>query len=113
MQISELRLKKNEDRRLRAGHLWIYSNEIDTQSTPLKRFTPGEEVRVIAHDHTCLGISYVNPHSLISARIFSRDPKARLTQDFISERIKQALSLRERLYSKPYYRLIFGESDGL
>ena len=26
-------LKKNEDRRLRAGHLWVYSNEVDTAKT--------------------------------------------------------------------------------
>ncbi len=26
----ELRLKPREDRRLRAGHLWVYSNELDT-----------------------------------------------------------------------------------
>jgi 23S rRNA (cytosine1962-C5)-methyltransferase len=28
-------------------------------------------------------------------------------------RLKVALSLRERLYSKPFYRLVYGESDGL
>src|ERR1700722_18855163 len=36
-----LRLKRNEDRRLHAGHLWIFSNEVDTQQTPLTKFKPG------------------------------------------------------------------------
>jgi 23S rRNA (cytosine1962-C5)-methyltransferase len=31
----------------------------------------------------------------------------------IEHRLKVALALRERLYSAPYYRLVFGESDGL
>ena len=32
--LPELRLKKNEDRRLRAGHAWVHSNEVDTKKTP-------------------------------------------------------------------------------
>ncbi len=33
-----LRLKKGTDRRLRGGHLWIYSNEVDIAATnPLAR----------------------------------------------------------------------------
>ena len=63
-----LRLKRNEDRRLHAGHLWIFSNEVDTQQTPLTQFKPGELVRVLAHNDRALGLAYVNPKSLISAR---------------------------------------------
>ena len=33
-------LKKGEDRRLRAGHLWVFSNEIDVKRSPLVSFTP-------------------------------------------------------------------------
>jgi len=33
--------------------------------------------------------------------------------DWLTTRIRAALALRERLYSKPYYRLVYGESDGL
>lgn len=108
-----IRLKKNEDRRLRAGHLWVYSNEIDVKSTPLKNLIPGQEVRIEAHDKTFLGIAYVNPHSLIAARVFSRKNDERLTLSFLMERIQSAYILRSRLYTKPYYRLIFSESDGL
>ena len=39
-----LRLRPNEERRLLAGHLWIYSNEVDTGSTPLTGFQPGERL---------------------------------------------------------------------
>ena len=106
-----LRLKRNEDRRLHAGHLWIFSNEIDTQQTPLKKFEPGELVRVLAHNDRALGLAYVNPKSLISARLLStwKIPDAA----WFAARIRVALALRERLYPDPYYRLVYGESDGL
>ena len=29
-QLPALRLKRNEDRRLHAGHLWIFSNEVES-----------------------------------------------------------------------------------
>lgn len=113
MQPAKLYLKKNEDRRLRAGHLWIYSNEIDTHITPLKNFNPGDEVEVIAHDKTFLGMAYINPHSLITGRLFSREKNVSLDLTLFCQRIESALLLRQRLYDKPYYRLLFGESDGL
>ena len=38
-----LRLKRNEDRRLNAGHLWVFSNEVDTRQTPLGKFAAGDK----------------------------------------------------------------------
>ncbi|HXP25923.1 MAG TPA: hypothetical protein VN891_09075, partial [Steroidobacteraceae bacterium] len=67
-QLPALRLKRNEDRRLHAGHLWIFSNEVDTGQTPLPKFKAGELVRVLAHNDRALGLAYVNPQSLIAAR---------------------------------------------
>ena len=46
-----LRLKKNEERRLKAGHLWVYSNEIDIEQTPLKEFSPGTMARIEDRDY--------------------------------------------------------------
>ncbi len=108
-----LKLKKGEDRRIRAGHCWIYSNEIDTKLTPLKMFAPGQEVLVEAHDKTILGIAYINPHSLIAARIISRDPRDRLNIDFFRKKIQDALYLRTTYFDRPYYRLVFSEGDYL
>jgi len=110
-ELPALRLKRNEDRRLHAGHLWIFSNEVDTQQTPLAKFKPGELVRVLAHNDRALGLAYVNPQSLISARLLESwsIPDAA----WLANRIRAAQSLRERLYAEPYYRLVYGESDGL
>jgi 23S rRNA (cytosine1962-C5)-methyltransferase len=110
-QLPVLRLKRNEDRRLHAGHLWVFSNEVDTQQTPLPKFKAGELVRVLAHNDRALGLAYVNPKSLISARLLQTwtMPDAA----WFAARIRVALALRERLYADPYYRVVYGESDGL
>lgn len=106
-----LRLKKNADRRLKAGHLWLYSNEIDIAATPLKDFEPGAQAVIEAANGKPMGIAYVNPHSLICARIVSRDVDVRLDRSLLVHRFKQALSLRARMFAKPFYRLVHGEGD--
>ena len=110
-QLPALRLKRNEDRRLHAGHLWIFSNEVDTGQTPLPKFKAGELVRVLAHNDRALGLAYVNPQSLIAARLLEtwKIPDTA----WLAARMRTAMALRERLYPKPYYRLVYGESDGL
>ncbi len=108
-----LRLKRNEDKRLRAGHVWVYSNEVDVAATPLSGFESGQMVQVQDAAGRALGAAYVNPHSLICARLFSRDPQQGLHKSFIVHRLNVALSLRERVFAQPFYRLVYGESDGL
>lgn len=106
-----LRLNKNADRRLKAGHLWIYSNEVNVKETPLTAFKAGEAVIVEAANGKPMGVAYVNPHSLICARVMSRDPSMRVDRSLLVHRFKQALSLRERVFDKPFYRLVHGEGD--
>jgi 23S rRNA (cytosine1962-C5)-methyltransferase len=113
VSLPPLRLRKNEDRRLRAGHLWVFSNEIDVERTPLVTFHPGDEVEVQDARGAPLGVGYVNPRSLIAARLVSRDRDARLDRALLKRRLTRALSLREMLFDRPFYRLAYGESDGL
>ena len=113
MSFPVLKLKRGEDRRLRAGHLWIFSNEVDTAATPLTAFEPGAAVQVLSDRDQFLGFAYVNPRTLIAARIIGRDAAYPLDASLIVHRLRVALALRERLYREPYYRLVFGESDGL
>lgn len=113
MDYPALYLKKNEERRLRQGHLWIYSNEVDNQRSPLSAFSPGQQVTVIANDGKPLGMAYVNPHSLICGRLYSRKAGQALDRSLLVHRLNVALSLRERLFEQPSYRLVYGESDGL
>src|ERR1700733_10558650 len=106
-----LRLKRGEERRLRAGHLWIFSNEVDNEATPLAHFTAGAAVHVRSHSDHFLGVAYVNPHALICARIVGTDPAQALGRGLIIERLRVAVALRERLGAARFGRLVFGESD--
>ena len=108
-----LRLKDRADRRLKAGHLWIYSNEVDTKTSPLKSFEAGEPVIIENAKCKAIGTGYVNPNTLICARLVSRDAKYLLDKSLLVHRIKVALSLRELMFDKPFYRLVFGDSDNL
>jgi len=113
MSYPELFLKKNEDRRLRQGHLWVFSNEVDCQRSPLEQFAVGDLVLVNDHGGKALGLAYINPNALICARLLSRKPNIKIGESFFKARLTQALQLRERLFDKPFYRLVFAESDGL
>jgi 23S rRNA (cytosine1962-C5)-methyltransferase len=108
-----LYLKKGEDARLRGGHLWVFSNEIDVARSPLSGFEPGDACAILDHHGKPLGVGYVNPNSLIAARLVARGMDHALDRSLFVHRLNVALALRERLYDAPYYRLVFGDSDGL
>lgn len=111
MSLPSLRLKANADRRLRAGHLWVYSNEIDVAATPLNLFQPGDQAVLEAAGGKALGIVAMSPNNLICARLLSRDVKHVLDKSLLVHRLNVALSLRERLFDTPHYRLVYGDSD--
>ncbi|WP_010321573.1 class I SAM-dependent rRNA methyltransferase [Marinobacterium stanieri] len=113
MNLKPLTLKSGADRRLRAGHLWVYSNEVDTRVTPLKDFEPGEQVVVQTSSGKALGIATLNPNTLICGRIISRDLKHPLDRSLLVHRFNVAKSLREQCFDQPCYRVVFGDSDGL
>lgn len=113
MSLKTLVLNAGAEKRLRGGHLWIYSNEVDNKRSPLKQFATGEQVVVEAANGKALGTATVNPNTLICGRLVSRDTQYKLDKSFIVHRLKVALSLREACYDRPCYRLVFGDSDGL
>jgi len=104
-------LKRKEERRLLAGHLWIFSNEVDVEATPLVSFEPGAQVEVRASNGRFLGYAYVNPRTLICARLLGRDPDHPPGRSLLVHRLKVALALRKRLYAAPFHRLVYGEGD--
>ncbi|VXA92751.1 RlmI/RlmK family 23S rRNA methyltransferase [Pseudomonas sp. 8AS] len=111
MSLPSLRLKANADRRLRAGHLWVYSNEIDVAATPLTGFQAGDQAILEAAGGKTLGIVAMSPNNLICARLLSRDVRHILDKSLLVHRLNVCLSLRDRLFDQPFYRLVYGDSD--
>jgi 23S rRNA (cytosine1962-C5)-methyltransferase len=109
----DLILKPKSDRRLRQGHLWIYSNEVDVNKSPLQSFTAGQQVDVLDAKGKPLGTAIVNPKQLICGRLVSRQAGQPLTQEGFIRRLKAALKSREMLFSEQCYRWVYGDSDGL
>jgi 23S rRNA (cytosine1962-C5)-methyltransferase len=104
-------LKKNEERRVREGHPWIFSNEIRDISGEA---APGAAAEVFDAGGGYLGTGYYNQHSLIAVRILSRRREDIDSQGFFVERIARALRLRKELYpGAETFRVVYGESDFL
>src|SRR5712675_3792275 len=105
-------LRAGEDRRVRAGHPWVFSNEI-LMDAETKALPPGSLANLRAPSGEALGLVTFNPHSLIAARVLSPNPEAVVDALFFGRRLAQAAALRDRLVGVPYYRLVHAEADGL
>ena len=60
-----------------------------------------------------LGTAHFNSHTLIAARLLSTAGDAVIDAAFIADRLKAALTLREKLFARPFYRLVHAEADNL
>lgn len=105
-------LRAGEDRRVRAGHPWAFSNEI-LMDADAKAIPVGSLATLRAPGGEPLALVTFNPHSLIAARVLSTNPEAQVDALFLGRRLTQAAALRDRLVGVPYYRLIHAEADGL
>lgn len=94
-------------RRIRRGHLWVYSGEIDRE--------PGAEnpaiVQVTDAAENVLGYAFYSRKSQIRLRLFSRDPDLP-TPEFFRNRLLTAIARRRALFAESSAcRLVFGEGD--
>ncbi len=106
-------LKRGEEARLKQGHSWVFSNEVDTKRSPLGEFEPGERVAIIDASERLIGLGYINPHALICARLVVRGGDHGIDRSLFGHRLNVALAMRDLQYAEPYYRLVFGEADGM
>jgi 23S rRNA (cytosine1962-C5)-methyltransferase len=112
MRYPQVQLLAGQDRRLRVGHPWVYSNELQMDQAA-RSLPAGETVCLLTADGRPLALAQFNPHSLIAARVVTRNKDATIDARFIERRLARALHLRERLYDRPFYRLVHAEADGL
>ena len=111
--MKELFLRKGADHRLRGGHLWVYSNEVDSQRSPLGGFDAGDLVVVRNSNDRVLGSAYMEPNSLICARVYATGEVRVLDAELFGTRLRAALAIRQTAFDKPFYRLVYGDSDSL
>jgi 23S rRNA (cytosine1962-C5)-methyltransferase len=106
--MGELILKPTEDRRIRAGHLWVFSNEIAEARDIGEN---GQVVDVVSSRGRFLGRAYYNKHSLIAARLLT-SRREEIDRAFFVSRLTKALDYRkEALGSIRSGRMVFSESD--
>lgn len=108
--MAAVRLAKNQERRLRSGHPWVFSNEIESIDEGLGT---GDEVVVLDHRDQPIGVGLYNPHSLIAVRLYARHVRP-IDANLVRDRIEVALALRHRVLAvESTYRLVHGEGDYL
>jgi 23S rRNA (cytosine1962-C5)-methyltransferase len=108
-----VRLKpKANARAIRHGFPWVYDNEMVTDRRT-KALAAGTVAILQDADRNDIGLVAVTPGSRIMCRMLDRDLTARIDQDWFVARIGKALTMRERLYDQPFYRLIHAEADGM
>jgi len=108
-----LRLKpKSNPRHIRHGFPWVFDNEVVTDRRT-RAIAPGALAVLEDAERRPLALVAVNPGSRIIGRILDRDPGASVDEAWVRAHIGRALTLRERLFDAPFYRLIHAEADGL
>lgn len=105
----EVFLKKGEEKRIVAGHSWVYANEVAKIEGKDKN---GSLATVYSFDGKYIGKGYINHASKILVRIFIRGNETD-DEDFYFERIQTAVNYRKSLGYDNCYRAVFAESDDL
>ena len=109
--MTRITLNKNEDRRIKSGHPWVFSNEI--------REVAGERAAGITAElydaaGGFIGVGHYNPQSLIAFRLVSRQREDIDSVAFFEGRISAALQHRQIRYpGLATFRVVYGESDFL
>jgi len=107
-----LTLNPGADRRLRAGHPWIFSNEIRALAEN-KTLEPGALCNLQTEKGELLGVGTYNRHALIAFRLLDRNAEAVIDADWFEARLARAMETRECVYPGGFYRWVHSESDQL
>lgn len=107
-ELQQIHLKRTK--RLLSGHLWIFSNEL--LESPAG-YEAGSLVDIYDMKDKFLGTGYINPRSLMSVRLLTRE-KVAIDRNFFLRRIAAAIDMRKQLRIKADVgRIVFSEGDYL
>lgn len=108
--LKTIKIKPRCSTRIQHGHLWIFSNEIENIDTTIE---PGTVCRIVNDKDEFVDYAFFNPKSLISARLLKHGKKDFNENDFVMEKLKEAVKYRASMGLKNSGRMFFGESDGI
>lgn len=110
---TELRFRPNKSpQRVRHGFPWAYDNEVVTDRRT-KKIEAGTIVDLLDTDRNFVAQAAFHPGSKIAARVLELDRDVQIDADWLTAKLRYALTHRERMFDTPYYRLIHAEADGL
>jgi 23S rRNA (cytosine1962-C5)-methyltransferase len=103
-------LRKNEERRIKQGHLWVFSNEIAaTEGEPMN----GDVVQIYDSRGNFIASGFYNANSLIAVRVLANRQEVNL-EELFTQRLTQAFEFRKLVYpERNSFRMVFSESDFL
>ena len=105
----EVILKRGEEKRIIAGHPWVYANEVSRIEGKDRN---GSLAIVKSQDGKYIGKGYINHLSKILVRIFIRGDEED-TKEYYLNAFKNAKEFRQSLGYNNNYRLIFSEADNI
>src|SRR5262249_11695010 len=109
-EMAKLTLKRGADRRLRAGHLWVYRSEVAGLAG---HWSPASPVDVVDAAGTFLGRGFYNPRPSLACRLLTRRDEL-IDGEFFLRRLRGAHAYRENAgLAADAYRLCWSEADGL
>lgn len=105
-------LTQGKEKRVHGGHPWVFASDIERVENE-GDWSPSEPLARI-HDNKgrFIAIALYNPKSQITLRVISRKEQP-INAAFWREKVRQSLSLRERIAPRESCRLIYGEADGV
>lgn len=110
---ARIELKPREEKRIRAGHPWVFANEV---AATRNKLSPGARVEVVDSKGRFVGRGLASPASKILVRLLTWDAGVEVDEALVVSRVKKAVESRRPLverYGTDGLRLLFGEADGL
>lgn len=108
--MAKLILKRGTDRRVRAGHPWIYRGEIAELAGA---WSPGVAVDIADASNRVIGRGFYNPRTSLACRVLTRVDEP-VDAAFVLRRLTSALARRDAVDGDAAaFRLCWSEADGL
>ncbi|MDQ7817178.1 MAG: class I SAM-dependent rRNA methyltransferase [Melioribacteraceae bacterium] len=112
--MNKLVLKRNEDRRIKQGHLWVFSNEIEkiVQSEE-SGVQNGDLIEINDYRDNYIATGFYNANSLITARVLTSRKEFDLSA-LLEQKLLASFNFRKTIYpNQNSFRIVFSESDFL